>query len=192
MSKPVRLDRAIVLDLEMTCWEGEVPAGERPEIIEIGIVEVNLRTLSLRREGRYLVRPIASRVSPYCTALTGLTWEEVRTGRPLTEVCRTLAKEFGGARTTWFAWGRDDEVLARQAATDGAVLPFSGPFLDLSLLHGMAFPDQHRTGLAAACAHYGLDWQGRSHSALDDARMTARVLMEMLGRQRAAGARETA
>jgi inhibitor of KinA sporulation pathway (predicted exonuclease) len=32
-----RLDQILVVDVESTCWEGEPPDGQEPEIIEIGL-----------------------------------------------------------------------------------------------------------------------------------------------------------
>jgi hypothetical protein len=48
---------ALYLDLEWTCWDAPPPPGMQPEIIEIGLVEMNLDTLDIIQEGTYFVRP---------------------------------------------------------------------------------------------------------------------------------------
>jgi inhibitor of KinA sporulation pathway (predicted exonuclease) len=105
----IRLDRMLVADFEQTCWEDGPPPGQRTEIIEIGIAEVRLEgEPCILRSAGYLVRPAASEVSPFCTALTGITPGMVRRqGRPLAEVLGTIRKNFGGGAKTWAAWGRD-------------------------------------------------------------------------------------
>lgn len=37
------------LDVEATCWEHDAPQGQRSEIIEIGVCELNLETGKLGR-----------------------------------------------------------------------------------------------------------------------------------------------
>ena len=41
-------DIALVIDLEATCWEGNVPAGMVSEIIEIGISAIDYVTKEIR------------------------------------------------------------------------------------------------------------------------------------------------
>ena len=49
--------RSLYIDVEMTCWTGPPPPGMKQEIIEIGIAEMDLRTLDITREASYFVRP---------------------------------------------------------------------------------------------------------------------------------------
>lgn len=178
----VRLDRLVVFDVEETCWEDGPPEGQRTEIVEIGAAELLLdgeprvgRTLSLA------VRPVASRVSPYCTALTGITPEDARRGRPLREALATLRKEFGGPAKTWAAWGRDDLSIARDCAALGIDPPEMGGFVDLGALWGMLSGAPRAAGLRSALAGLGLEFEGTPHRALDDAVNTARVAAGLAG-----------
>src|SRR5438128_1858906 len=49
-----RLDLALVIDVESTCWDTRPPRGQISEIIEIGLCTVDLRSLE-RREKRCLM-----------------------------------------------------------------------------------------------------------------------------------------
>jgi hypothetical protein len=40
---------ALYIDLELSCWAGAPPRGMRQEIIEIGVVELDLATLEITR-----------------------------------------------------------------------------------------------------------------------------------------------
>ena len=68
-----KLDRILVVDAEATCWEGDPPAGQISEIIEIGLCVLDVATLTRVERRDILVRPVCSTVSPYCSRLTTLT-----------------------------------------------------------------------------------------------------------------------
>ena len=178
----VRLDRMVVLDLEETCWDGEPPAGERAEIIEIGIAEVLLDgPARIGRTASLTVRPRFSRISPFCTRLTGITPEAARRGRPLGEAVATVRQEFGGAGKTWAAWGRDDIPLARDCAAVGVAPPAHGGFVDIGALWAMLSGAERAEGLKAALESLGLVFDGTQHRALDDAVNAARVVIALSG-----------
>jgi inhibitor of KinA sporulation pathway (predicted exonuclease) len=68
-----------VIDVEATCWEGQPPPGAVSEIIEIGLAVVDLDARERVARHRILVRPARSRLSAFCTGLTGLTQAEADT-----------------------------------------------------------------------------------------------------------------
>jgi inhibitor of KinA sporulation pathway (predicted exonuclease) len=181
----VRLDRLVVFDLEETCWEGEPPDGEFPEIIQIGAVEVLVRgEPRLGRSINLTVRPRRSTVSAFCTSLTGLTANTLRRAQPFPEAVRTLQKAFSMSAQTWAAWGRDDLTLARDFAKEDMEPPAMGGFLNLSALHGMLVGAAKPANLSVALQDYGMTFEGRPHDALYDAVNTARIFMAMSGRVR--------
>jgi inhibitor of KinA sporulation pathway (predicted exonuclease) len=183
----LRHDRLLAVDTEWTCWEGEPPPGQEREIVEIGIVEADPRSMEILREGRFLVRPALSSVSAYCTDLTGLTQDELRRhGRPLAEVMRTLAKAFGPGSKPWLAWGDDRGGIVRACARLGADNPFpDAGFMDLGLHYAMLSGARERTSLASALSALGLEPEGRAHTAVADARNALRIQMELSCRMRA-------
>ena len=62
------LDKILVIDLESTCWEGPPPLGQVSEIIEVGLVVVDVATLTRGEKRSILVKPVKSQVSEFCTA----------------------------------------------------------------------------------------------------------------------------
>jgi inhibitor of KinA sporulation pathway (predicted exonuclease) len=189
MAEPrLRTDRLLVVDLELTCWEGAPPPGEAPEVIEIGVVEIDAPDRRVSRTKRCLVRPCRSRVSGFCAALTGLDAGLLqREGRPYAEVANSIRKEFGTARKVWMAWGQDDRALAGEERASGTPSPFSGAFVDLALLWTQFTGNGALASLEDALAAAGLPAEGRAHRALDDAMNAARLWLEMARRWRIRG-----
>ena len=170
-----KYNRILFVDVELTCWEGEPPAGEQPEVIAFGIVDLKTDDLKIRREKIFFVRPQVSTISPFCTTLTGITPKEAESAPPLPEVVRTIRKTFG--QSDWCAWGRDDVLIRESCERAGAELPFPGGFHDLSGQLRTLLGLTYRLGLDEALARFKLDWEGPPHDALADARNLARLFM---------------
>ena len=177
----IRLDRLLVVDFEQTCWDGEPPEGQRSEIIEIGIAEVCLDDEpAVLRTASYLVRPVASDISDYCTNLTGITSTMVRKqGRGLGEILGTIRKNFGGSGKVWAAWGHDNDDIAADCAALGLESPFSREFLNIGQLWSLLVPGNKSVGLAHAVGELGLEFEGPQHRAGPDALAAARVLVTL-------------
>jgi inhibitor of KinA sporulation pathway (predicted exonuclease) len=181
-----RTDRLLVVDLELTCWESqEPPEGEHPDIIEIGIAEVDNGKLEVLRRGRFLVRPERSRLGEFCSRLTGITPGELgRHGRPFREVCRSIDREWAPRHKTWAAWGKDAIAMEEAASFHGVGNPFSASHLDLGHLYDLFSGSPQRVGLVAAMGSLGLEQEGEQHRAEDDAAGAARVYIELAKRLR--------
>ena len=52
-----KLDRIIVVDIEATCWQGDPPAGQASDIIEIGVCTLHVATRDRTDRRSLLVRP---------------------------------------------------------------------------------------------------------------------------------------
>lgn len=181
----VRRDRILFLDNEESCWVEGPPDGQRAEVIEIGIAELDVESLEIRRAKSFLVRPQYSTISPYCTELTGHSDESLRKhGRPLPEVFRSIEKEFGPGSKAWIAWGRDRRSIDRDAALKGVASPFSAAYVDLGLYVSLTLGLGRSVGLTEAMALHGMERSGRIHSGVDDAVDTARLWAEIARRSR--------
>lgn len=182
----VRADRILFIDVEMTCWDGPVPEGQAPEVIEIGVAELDLATLEVTRSQSYLVTPVFSKISPYCTDLTGITVEEMRRrGRPLKEVSARIVKDFGSRSKQWMSWGPDRRAIDGDHATKGVPATFSAAFVDMGLEFKHSLGQSRGIGLTRAMQLYGLERTGRIHSGEQDAIDTALLWAEMSRRRRA-------
>lgn len=181
MGKHLSTERALYFDCELTCWEGAPPAGESPEIIEIGLVEADVLKLEITRKVRYYVRPLRSRVSEFCTSLTGITQRILdKQGRRLGERLHSLQK-FGPGSKLCFTWGDDEDFLR------WSCMPGTSPFRkmsDLGLRHQMETGLAKAASLEAALAGAGLQFQGTPHRALVDAENTAIFHLDMIRKVR--------
>ena len=66
------LDKILVIDLESTCWDGPPPEGQVSEIIEIGVVTLDVAALQRVDKQSILIKPTKSEISAFCTQLTTL------------------------------------------------------------------------------------------------------------------------
>jgi len=159
-----------VVDVEATCWQGQVPPGQVNEIIEIGLCVVDLGTRERVAKHRILVRPARSAVSAFCTELTGLTQEEVDTGVSFEEACRLLDTEHRARARGWASWGDyDRKQFERQCERSRAVYPFSSRHTNAKVVFTESFGLRKRPGMAQALAAAELPLEGRHHSGADDA-----------------------
>ncbi|MFM9448364.1 exonuclease domain-containing protein [Streptomyces acidiscabies] len=176
-----------VIDLEATCWDGQPPPGSVSEVIEVGLTVVDV--LARRRVSRHriLVRPVRSRVSAFCTGLTGLTQAEVARGVSFAEACRTLVEEYGGGERPWASWGEyDRRQFARQSQADGVAYPFGCPtgrtHTNAKAVFTEAYGLRRKPGMAQALQLAGLPLEGRHHRGEDDAWNIAALVLDLVGR----------
>ncbi|MFG2332556.1 exonuclease domain-containing protein [Streptomyces sp. NPDC048604] len=172
-----------VVDVEATCWDGQPPPGAVSEIIEIGLTVVDLA--AGRRLGRHriLVRPARSRVSPFCTELTGLTQEEVDGGVPFADACRLLAAEHGAGVRPWASWGDyDRNQFTRQCAAAGVRYPFGRVHTNAKAVFTQTYGLRKRPGMARALSVAGLPLEGRHHRGEDDAWNIAALVLDVARR----------
>lgn len=175
--------RVLVLDLEMQCWLGPPPEGLANDIIQIGIVELDLEALAPCRERCLYIRPQRCEISPFCTELTGITPEIIRKhGRRFGEALNTIIKEFGPGNKLCLTWGKDRRAIERACLEAEVLNPFD--FVDLSSFYAAAQGAKRNVSIEDALKSYGLSFVGRAHDALVDARNTGEVYLEMLRRFR--------
>ena len=117
--------RALYLDLELTCWNAPPPLGMKPEIIEIGLVELDLVNLHITRKASCFVRPRRWEISDKCAKLTGITSDEIRKAKPFDEALPALLKKFGPTDALCCTWGDDVAMLNRACTSFGLISPFT-------------------------------------------------------------------
>ncbi|MGC9499476.1 exonuclease domain-containing protein [Streptomyces sp. WG7] len=176
-----------VIDLEATCWDGQPPPGAVSEIIEIGLAVVDLDTRERVARHRVLVRPVRSRVSRFCTELTGITQAEADTGVGFAQACDTLARVHGAGVRPWASWGDyDRHQFVGRCAADGVAYPFGRPAERTHTNAKAVFTKAHglrgRPGMARALELAGLPLQGRHHRGVDDAWNIAALVLHLADR----------
>lgn len=179
-----RIEAAIVVDVEATCWEPDddpaLAADQRNEceIIEIGAV----RFPSAGEPFRRVVRPRRHpRLSRFCTALTGLTQADVDGGLPFAEAYADFLAWIGEPEGLVASWGSFDP---RQFARDCRRAELPAPTwhaLNLKpwfarIARARGAPNRGWMSLAGALQYAGLDFEGTPHRATADAHNTARLV----------------
>jgi inhibitor of KinA sporulation pathway (predicted exonuclease) len=178
----------LVLDLEATCWQGPVPSGQQQEVIEIGVCLLDSDSGERSKRRGILVRPERSRVSPFCTALTTLTQDQVDAGIPFAEACDVLYSEYDSETGVWASWGDwDRNMLHRQCASFGVPYPLSERHINAKKLFAQVYRLRRPAGMAAALTAAGRELVGTHHRGEDDAWNIAELLGLALHRLRPEG-----
>lgn len=176
----MNFNKIILFDLEMCCWnDGRIPSTG--EIIEIGLVELDLLTKKITKEASILVKPDYDEVSDFTELLTGHSSRKIlKQGVPLHTAIRRVLRTFGGKGTIYGAWGRDDLYLANECDKKGVKMPFK-EFINIYNLFGFKYrPGSNSVSLKEALRTTGVDFEGRAHSGLVDARNLANLYLEII------------
>lgn len=175
------LDVILVIDLESTCWQGTPPQGQTSEIIEIGLCTVDLKTLKQTEKRSFLVKPVLSEISDFCTELTTLTPEMFVEAGSLVDAIQVLKNEYQSKDRLWASWGDYDRRQFERACRDLNVnYPFGPSHLNVKSLFAAAVGHGHELGLDGAYKRLGLILEGTHHRGDDDAWNIADILCRLL------------
>ncbi|MFT7812076.1 ERI1 exoribonuclease 2 [Arapaima gigas] len=190
----------IVIDFESTCWKEKKSYGQ--EIIEFPAVLLNTSNGKIESEFHTYVQPQEhSTLSDFCTELTGIKQEQVEAGVPL-QIClplftrwlETLQREknivfvknnvcpptaYPCAFVTWSDWDLgvclQNECKRKQICKPEQL----NRWIDLRATYKL-FYNRKPKGLNGALQDLGIEFSGREHSGLDDARNTAHLAWRMI------------
>jgi len=192
LKRKARLDYYVVLDFECTCSRDKDLQPQ--EIIEFPAVLLNSSTLAVESEFQVFVKPTENpALTPFCTELTGITQRQVDAGIPLAEALRlfdawlrsTPAGASGSfAVVTWTDW--DLKVMLEMECKWRRISKpaYLARWVDLKLAFREVYgrpKDLGVRGLRECMEHAGLEWHGRAHSGIDDARNTAKLVAQLVG-----------
>jgi inhibitor of KinA sporulation pathway (predicted exonuclease) len=192
----MQFKKMMVVDLECTCFqEGDLDkpqgwtADKDQEITEIGVSIVHLPNLEILETKSFLVQPEGP-MGAFCKELTTLTFADVK-NRPilfgvLEELCDwAKAEKFDIKSMPWGSWGDYDRVqLFRECARKGLKYPFGRAHYNIKGMFSMLTGQGKGFGVSKALAQLGMDFDGIPHRGVDDARMTALILLNILGKSR--------
>lgn len=183
----------LVVDLEATCWETKEEQGNKPnEIIEIGIVKLDEDFNVVKAEG-YVVKPRFTKITPFCTKLTGWTQEDIEAqGKDIAEVLNLVEEEFGVSDVNaWFSWGQYD---FNKLHADRFTPPKRGSLTEIYKIYWSPFAKVRHVnakeayankfkvkpmGMDRALAHAKLPLEGRHHNGKDDALNIAKLVKKL-------------
>ena len=185
--------RMLIVDFEATCFQGgdvDMPVGwaaaKDQEITEIGAVIFNIPNREIEAVESFLVRPEGP-MGKFCEELTSLTFADVE-NKPNLEVtlkedlkvwCRKHKFDLG--QQPWGSWGDYDRVqLYRECARKGVKYPFARAHYNIKGLFSMLLGEGKGFGVGQALNKLNMEFTGRPHRGVDDARMIAEIFSKIL------------
>jgi len=180
-----KTDKIIVVDVEATCWPAKTdpPPGESREIIEVGVAVIDTLKKEIRtfEGGSYIVKPIQSKVSEFCTELTGWTQELVDMGATFYDTCKCLERIYDTKTYTWASWGNfDKQIFTDQCKNQGVDYPFSWNHINAMNLAALKFGWKKGRGMMRALTALEIPHTGKHHNGGDDAFNIAKIICKIL------------
>ncbi|XP_026053134.1 ERI1 exoribonuclease 2 isoform X1 [Carassius auratus] len=196
-----RFSFLIIIDFESTCWREKSSRGQ--EIIEFPAVLLNVSNGEVESEFHSYVQPQEHPVlSGFCTELTGITQDQVDSAPPLhiclsrfTRWLHALQQERGVvfemdstgpapsghpcAFVTWSDWDLGVCLLYECKRKQLSVPEALKSWIDLRATYRL-FYNRKPKGLRGALLDLGIQFTGREHSGLVDARNTALLACRMM------------
>lgn len=171
-------DKIIIIDLEATCWQGTIPAGQENEIIEIGLAVLDTQTGLISKNKGILIQPQRSKVSPFCTELTTITQDLLDTnGVSFAEAINQLLDEYNPNLYTWASYGQYDlNMLKKQCKSFGIPYPMGDEHINVKVLFADIYGLQKPTGMNGALGMLNIPLEGTHHRGIDDAKNIAKIL----------------
>ncbi len=177
----------VVIDLEATCPESDEGNNtvERSNIIEVGAVRLNKKSLDIVDEFSELVRPRDYPVTPFITDLTSITPEMVADREEFAAVGGRFLEWYGPrnkAIVAAFGVYYDIPLLRRECDAHGLDYRshIAGGAYDIrAVATAWLAQHHHRTSglrLEKILEKMGIDLDFRLHRAVDDARAAAAIL----------------
>ncbi|WP_133245570.1 3'-5' exonuclease [Pelagibaculum spongiae] len=172
--------RLLLIDLECTCCDMQSIPRESMEMIEIGAVvgelsESQFKTIDICQ--LYIQPEDYPQLTAFCTELTGISQLQVDAAEKLPAVLLEFAKWLDEVRPqAWGSWGKFD---LRHFTFEVESKRLENPLINLqhfNIKQLFSRIHKHRVGLARAVMMSKLEFVGRHHSGVDDARNIANIL----------------
>lgn len=186
------LSRVFVVDVEATCWETREEQGSQPnEVIEIGICVLD-KQKGIIDVSSYVVKPVYTKVSPFCTQLTGWTQEAVDEGASMLNTLLAIREDYKITKdNVWFSFGEYDRIklasVGRASVGELYRIPHNdNPFAQMRAHYNIKTLMALKEGLAKemgmdrALKFYGMTLDGRHHNGADDAANIAKIVSRVL------------
>lgn len=178
----------LIVDLEATCTDdAEFPRHEM-EIIEIGAVAVEGKTLAPVDEFEAFVRPVRNPVlTDFCTRLTSITQADVEGADMFPMVNdRFRAWVEGFANPVFCSWGNyDRNQVLQDCAYHEAPYPFPTDYhINIKARFAKRQGIGKQVGMKKALQLAGLPLEGAHHRGIDDARNMVRLMPYIFGQAR--------
>ncbi len=179
-----KYDYYLIVDLEATCSNNRSISKQEMEIIEIGAVMVDSRSLKAVDEYQTFIKPIRHpQLTSFCSQLTSITQSEVEDASTYPNAISEFKDWLYRYNNYLFcSWGDYDK---RQFVQDCEFhllpYPFSSGHVNVKKMFAQSQGFRSSVGMAGAMKKVGLAMEGTLHRGLDDARNIARLLPYIVG-----------
>jgi len=166
-----KLDRVYIVDIEATCWKEKRPDGQISEIIQVGIVEFDLPSGSISSKVSHNIRPQYSKVSQFCTELTGISAGQLEGEKNFSEFLDMTKERFPHLKNyTWASYGDyDRKHLKGMSDLHKRPYLFGRTHINIKNLFALKWGLKKEVGMKKALRILNKELVGQHHNALDDA-----------------------
>lgn len=170
----------IIFDLESTCWVPDDGERGNHEIIEIGAVKLDDQFWTIS-EFQQFVQPTINRcLTKFCTELTSITQDDVRTAHPLEVVIRQFEAWIveGSHEVKMVSWGQFDKKQILEECTLKKIETSMESILDQHVNLKSVFAKRRKMkqcGMKTALKILDIPLEGYHHRGIDDARNIAKI-----------------
>lgn len=171
-----KLHSVCVIDIESSCWNKNDPDEGINEIIEVGSTIIDIKKRKILPWKSVLVKPIRSKVSPFCAKLTGITQEVVdREGLEFSFICKSLDEYT--EKITWASWGDYDRIMFEdQCKRENIPYPFGRTHINIKNIFALAMGCTKEVSIPEALEICEMKFAGRNHRGGPDSFNAARAL----------------
>lgn len=175
----------LIVDLEATCWDGNVPEHERTQIIEdMEIIEfgcvITDRNGTIYDSCSFLVRPVLyPQLSGFCMSLTSIKQEQVDQSPTYVDVLPKIDSWLEAFNVEfWGSWGNYDKNQIQVEFERHKVAPkfFSLKHVNLKKCWRKGKPNKQSSALRSALEYHDLGFEGTSHRGIVDALNISRLM----------------
>jgi len=185
---PKKIQRLNIIDLESTCWPDQIAPNGAPqrfasEIIEIGIAQVDVKSLEILEKKSYLVKPVTyPKLSKYCTDLTSITNEMLdEEGTTLAYAIARMLSEFKTMKYEWASWGDyDRSQFQRECEHKNIQYPFHKTHLNLKYILSTLIGSKVQRNMDGIMEFLDMKFEGSAHRGVDDAYNTAKIYIKIM------------
>ncbi|KAK9245308.1 ribonuclease H-like domain-containing protein [Lipomyces tetrasporus] len=200
----------LCLDIEATFDGDKSFSQETHEVIELPCILIDIKERAIIDEFHTFVKPtLKSQLTEKCVALTGIHQEDVDHAPTFAEAIHLLDgfmkkhsdklypppqvgtpppngwSRLGPRNYAWVTDGHADIerfLCLRSCRINRVRLPayMAGQYIDMKLLFKTHFRERSFRRIPEMLAKWGLKFEGREHSGLQDARQVARIMLLMV------------
>lgn len=176
-------DYYLIIDLEATCADDNSISRQKMEMIEIGAVMLNSKTLQIESEYQTFIKPILHPLlTEFCKSLTSISQQDVDAAPLFPDALKYFQSWFNPFDSYLFcSWGDYDKNQFKQDCNlHGVDYPFPGGHLNLKKAFSVAIDSKNKFGMAGALKQIGIQLEGTHHRGIDDARNITRIVQSVL------------